>query len=470
MLASLLAALALLTGRGRFDDPDLWWHLKLGQIVWQTHHIPSVDLFSYTTNHHSYTAHEWLAQLSMYAAYHALGYSGVMAWFFTFSAAILIVGYVLCSIYSGNAKVAFVGGLTIWLFSTIGTAPRPQLVGYLLLTVELILLHLGRTRSARWFYWLPPLFALWINCHGSWFVGLGVALVYLVTSFVPSHAGLVSAETWLPETRKVLGVAVVLSAAALLLNPGGTGPLLYPLNAALKQPLTTTQVDEWQALQFGNLRALAMLALCAAVLLIPLLRRRPIPVRELLLVGLSACGAASHRRMLFVFGIVAAPVFVRLIADTWETYTPERDLPPANAILIGAAAVTIFLGFPRARTLEAQVEAQSPAAAVRYMQQHHIRGPVVNEYVFGGYLIWAAPEYPVFIDGRADVFEWTGVLSEFGRWAQLQDDPRELLDRHGVNVCLMAQGAPMNRVLPLLGGWHSVYSDKVAVVWVRNQS
>ena len=27
-------------------------------------------------------------------------------------------------------------------------------------------------------------------------------------------------------------------------------------------------------------------------------------------------------------------------------------------------------------------------------------------------LMWAAPEYPVFIDGRTDVFEWTGVLRD----------------------------------------------------------
>jgi hypothetical protein len=29
----------------------------------------------------------------------------------------------------------------------------------------------------------------------------------------------------------------------------------------------------------------------------------------------------------------------------------------------------------------------------------------LNGYIFGGYLIWAAAEDPVFVDGRADVFE-----------------------------------------------------------------
>ena len=34
-----------------------------------------------------------------------------------------------------------------------------------------------------------------------------------------------------------------------------------------------------------------------------------------------------------------------------------------------------------------------------------------------GYLIWAMPEHPVFIDGRGDVFGWSGVFDEFAKWA-----------------------------------------------------
>src|SRR5215510_4162466 len=71
MLAMVLAALAVLTVRSRFNDPDLWWHLKTGEIIWNTHTIPSTDLFSFTTNHHSWIAHEWLSQLTIFGAYHA---------------------------------------------------------------------------------------------------------------------------------------------------------------------------------------------------------------------------------------------------------------------------------------------------------------------------------------------------------------------------------------------------------------
>ena len=71
------------------------------------------------------------------------GYSGLMLWLCFFSAALLIAGYALCSLYSGNAKVGFLGALAIWFFATSGLAIRPQMIGYLLLIIELLLLTSG---------------------------------------------------------------------------------------------------------------------------------------------------------------------------------------------------------------------------------------------------------------------------------------------------------------------------------------
>src|SRR5712692_8309128 len=53
VLALALAVLAVLTVRDRFNDPDLWWHLKTGEIIWNTHSIPQTDVFSFTTNQQS---------------------------------------------------------------------------------------------------------------------------------------------------------------------------------------------------------------------------------------------------------------------------------------------------------------------------------------------------------------------------------------------------------------------------------
>ena len=467
MLAGLLLVLAVLTMRARFDDPDMWWHLKSGEVIWTSHVIPTTDIFSYTTNHHAYIPHEWLSQLLIYAAFKFGGYSGLMFWLCFFTSAVLIAGYALCSVYSGNAKVSLLGALTIWMFGTIGFSVRPHMIGYLLLIVELLLLHLGRTRNPRWFLALPPLFAIWINCHGSFSLGIAVAGTLLFSSWFSFQSGSLIATPWDPPRRRMLAVALAISVFALLLNPVGIKQILYPLNTLFHQTVGLSQVSEWQPLLLGDVRGLALLGVLGCIFLIVVVRKSELLWHELLLLALGTWLAASHRRLLFPFGILAAPILSRLLANSWDEYTAEQDRPLPNAVLITLSLLIAFWAFPSRQNLTKQVEEHSPVKAVEFIKTHNLSGPMVNEWVDGGYLIWAAPEHPVFIDGRADVFEWTGVLTEYGKWAMLQSPPAALLDKYNIGFCLLARESPMAFVLPLFPDWRSVYSDDNYVIFVR---
>src|ERR1051326_6845334 len=80
LLAAGLAVITFFTVSTRFYDPDLWWHLKVGQIIASTHSIPATEMLSHTAQGHPWTAHEWLAQVSIYGAYRAAGNTGLMLW------------------------------------------------------------------------------------------------------------------------------------------------------------------------------------------------------------------------------------------------------------------------------------------------------------------------------------------------------------------------------------------------------
>jgi hypothetical protein len=468
MLAGLLAMLAVVTVRPRFADPDMWWHLKTGEVIWTTHSIPTTDLFSYTTNHHAWIPHEWLSQLLIYGAYRVGGYSGLMLWLCFFTASLLIAGYTLCSLYSGNSKTALLGALTIWLFGTIGFAVRPQMIGYLLLVVELLLLHLGQARDRRWFFGLPPLFAIWINCHGSFFFGLALAGVFFFSSFFNFQSGSLVATSWNPRSRRTMALALILSVAALFINPVGLKMVLYPLNTMLDPAMKFSPISEWQPLQFTDGRSFAFLGILGSIFLLVIVRRAELVWHELLVLAVGAWLAASHVRMLFVFGILTAPILSRLISTSWDEYEPERDHPLANGILIATSTLLAFLAFPTSQNLETQVEKHSPVRAVEFINAHHLSGPMLNDWDFGGYLIWAAPQHPVFIDGRGDVFESAGVVDDFGKWSQLQTYPNVLLDKYQISFCVLSHGSPMIIALRLLPGWKEVYSDNVATILVRS--
>src|SRR6266540_2125278 len=256
MLAAVLVVLTVLTVRSRLNDPDVWWHLKTGEIIWNTHSIPSTDLFSFTTNNHPWTAHEWLSQVTIYGAWKAGGYTGLMIWLCVFPSAFFIAGYVLCSLYSGNAKVALLGALVTWFFATVGLAVRPHVLGYLLLTCELLIIHAARTRNRRWFLALPPLFAVWVNCHGSFIFGLMILAAFLFCSFFEFRAGLLVSSRWEKPQRVMMMIGLALSIAALFVNPVGVKQVIYPLDVMLNHSTGLASVDEWQAPRFDDLRAL----------------------------------------------------------------------------------------------------------------------------------------------------------------------------------------------------------------------
>ena len=466
-LAALLIVVTVLTVRSRFSDPDMWWHLKMGEIIWTTHTIPQADLFSFTASGHAWTPQEWLSQLVIYSVYRLGGYTGLMLWFCTTASLIVVAGYVLCATYSSNAKVAFLGGLIIWLFSTVGLAIRPHMIGYLLLTCELLILHFGRSRNPRWFLALPPLFALWVNSHGSFFFGLIICATVLLSACINIRIGLLVSRRWEKHSRNVLAIAFALSIAALFCNPVGWNQVTYPVDVIANQQVQMHSVSEWLPPRFDNVRALALLAVTALILLVPLLRCVELTIQELLMLGFAFGLAIQHERILFVFGIIATPILCRLLATAWDQYEPDKDRPLVNATLCGIALILLVWSFPRRGQLERQVEANNPVKAVQFITQSRLSGRMLNEYVFGGYLIWAAPQHKVFVDGRGDVFEWTGVLTDYGKLMTLQEDPNLVLDKYDISFCILSREAPMTHVFPLIAGWKVVYSDAQASVFMR---
>jgi len=468
MLASTLVALAVLTVRSRFNDPDLWWHLRTGQIIWNHRAIPQTDLLSYTTGQHPWVPPEWLAQLTMYASFRAGGYSGLMLWFCVAVAALLVTQYTLCYLYSGNAKVAFPGALVTWFFATIGLAIRPQLLGFIFLACELLILHLGCWRDRRWFYLLPLLFVIWVNTHGSFFLGTMVLAAVLVSGSFRVSAGLLQSRPFDPARRKTLLCVAGLSALGLFVNPVGIELLIYPLRTIFDWRMQLGAVTEWQKPSFEDSRSFGLLVLAGGILLIALMRRTVLYLDEAVLLAVTFAMAVLHQRLLFAWGVVAAPILCRQLADMWKPISPARYKTLLNVILMSASLGIAIAVFPSPAALVAQVRRENPVVAVDFIQRTHLSGRMLNDYVYGGYLSWALPEQMVFIDGRSDVYAWTGVFEDYGRWATLRDDPNRLLDTYQVDWCLLSQSAPLARVMRYLPGWSERYSDSQSVIFTRN--
>lgn len=468
MILVLLGLVAFWSASNRYHDPDMWWHLKVGEQIWQTGELPQTDEFSYTTDSHAWIAHQWLPELSMYGAYRLGGDSGLMLWLCAMGTILFGGLYLLCASYSGNAKVALLGGLIGWYFGTISLAVRPLLIGHIALVALLALVHLGRTRDIRWLWGLPPLFAIWVNCHGSFAFGFAVLTTILAVAHVDLSWGLIESIRWPSDQLRVFRFAFVASCFALLVNPIGLQLATYPLNLFFSQGDNLASIDEWQPLNFQEARGMGVFVIVVVLTLAALALKKKIRLEEIGMVLLGSYLAVQHIRMVFVFGILVAPVVCRLLASSWRSYQANKDHPRVNATIMAVAVVLIWWKFPDAANLRAQVERSYPTAAISFLQDNNIDGRMLNEYSWGGYLIWASPERKVFIDGRTDIFDWTGVLRDYMRWQTLQDDPNKLLDDYEIGYCLLFNNSAISKVVALLPGWTKVYSDDLAIVLQRD--
>jgi len=133
-------------------------------------------------------------------------------------------------------------------------------------------------------------------------------------------------------------------------------------------------------------------------------------------------------------------------------------------ILVAAAyKVTVALD---PQTVEEARRDLLPVEAVAYLETSRPPGPLFNSYNWGGYLIWAARDYPVYVDGRTDLYD-DALLRDYLKVALAQPGWDEHLDQIGANAVLIETDSPLAQVLRLSKGWDLVYRDHLASLYVR---
>jgi hypothetical protein len=108
-----------------------------------------------------------------------------------------------------------------------------------------------------------------------------------------------------------------------------------------------------------------------------------------------------------------------------------------------------------------------PVAAVSWVDANRPPGNLFNAYNWGGYLLWNLPQYPVFVDGRTDLYN-DQLLEEYLRIVAGGTDALGLLDAHSVNLVLVEAGSALGRLLEASPDWQRPFGDDLAAVFVRN--
>lgn len=180
MLATLLFGGVFVAGRLFRVDPDLWWHIKVGETILKTHQWPTTDIYSFTVAGQPWLAYEWLGDIILATANRVAGLIGLELLLLIIGGSVVLALYSLATLRAGNSKAGFVAAALLSILAVLSFSLRPQMLGYLFLILTLIALERFRQgkRGSIWF--LPPLMLLWVNTHGSWIVGLASIFVYWI--------------------------------------------------------------------------------------------------------------------------------------------------------------------------------------------------------------------------------------------------------------------------------------------------
>ncbi len=468
-LGVLLVAGAFVCSLFSVMDTDAWWHLAVGQQILATGRWPKADSFSFTVAGSHWMAYEWLGEVVMALAARLGGLLALTAVLLGLTGLLLALLYYYASLRSGNVKAAFVACALLLPFVGPFFSLRMQLFGYAYLLVTLICLERFRQGRGKVLWILPGVFLLWVNTHGSFVLGLVVMGVYWASGLVEFRWGELEATAWTREQRRQLLVVILLCVLVLPLTPYGTRLAAYPLEMALLQPVNVTNIAEWQPLEFSDWWGKIFLGCLIGFFAAQLFFRPSYHLAEIALLLTAVYTACVHRRFAFFFILLFAPLLASLLARWVPAYQPSKDRWTFNAALIALIAAGLVTSFPSRSELDQLVGSHYPRQAAEYLRQHPVTRPL-NDFRWGGYLIWSlGPQQKVFIDGRADIYEYAGVLSDYLRIARLDPDTLFLLRKYDVQACLLERKAPLATLLAALPDWERVYSDKLSALYVRKR-
>jgi hypothetical protein len=468
MLGAMLVGATFVVVRAFNVDPDVWWHIKTGELILSTHKWATTDPYSYTSFGAPWMSCEWLGDVFFATVYHLGGLRALEALLIVLASAVMLALYGFATLRSGNSKAGFVAAAVMLALANPSFTLRPQMLGYLFIIFTLVALERFRQGEQRAVWLLPILFLIWINTHGSWIIGLGVIALYIACGLVDFQMGSLEARRWTKPERLRLETVFMLCLAAIPITPYGTRLAMYPFTVASSLPVSVASILEWQMMPFNLAGGKIFLALVLGFFFAQMVYRYSWSLFEVLLFLGSVGMACVHFRFVMLFVPFFAPLLATIVARWFPPYDKATDKYLINFALIAAIVIAMVHYFPSQSDVQKAVADKSPVQALAYLREHPVPGPIFNAYGFGGYMIFSG--YKTFIDGRSELFEQTGILSDYMDITLLKPDAIKKLSMYGIQTCIMEPSEPLSTVLAAMPDWQTVYSDPVSVILVRRDA
>ena len=454
-------------------DPDVWWHLGVGEWVVEHGTVPTNDPFSLPGRDRPWVAYSWLYEVLLHGLVRAFGLVGIVL--YRAAGAVAVVAAVHALVRRLEPRFLVATGLTAAAVLAIAMlfGERPWLLTLLFTTLTLHAIVCLREPGPvpRWVWGLPLAYVLWANSHIQFVYGLFLLFAACAAPLLDGWLGRAgpAGSAAAPRTRRWWQLVALAAGCALatLVNPYH-GRLHAVILEYASQPGPFRFVNELRALEFREVGDWVMLGMTGLACFA--LGRRRVGAFEVILLAVTALFAFRARRDLWF--VVLADLLILGSAGPREASEEERYTPTRRAwglIAVGLVALALLTAWTRDLSpagLERRVASAFPVEAARVVREGGYVGPLYNDFNWGGYLIWALPELPVAIDGRTNL-HGDERIERFGRtWAGLPGWERDP-DLAGAGIVIAPADSALTAHLTADRRFRRVHTDPLAVVFIR---
>jgi hypothetical protein len=396
------AAALLLFVAGRclvpMDETDLFFNLRLGEIVLQDHTVPRTNLLSFTVPDARDVNLAWLFQIVLVLVHRAGGIPGTLLLKTAFVLATIAVLFRV-ALRRGATPVAAALALALAAWAAEPRfVERPHLVTFLGLALTLLALERAESGRPRALYALIPCGLVWANANSCFFWAPVMLALYALGARLDGRR----------DDARRAGLVAAALVPLIFATPSGVHALGYIANhwrMPWLRPLEEYVPARWPD------NAPAVFIAIGVVLAAALPGRR---WRHLLPVALIGLIGARRNRFLAEFALLSGPIVAGALADVAVRLAALLPTGRAAAARAAApvAAIALLLGaalMPRvsaarhgARFIDLGIEpGLVPTAAIRFATDNGLRERMYNDMEVGSYLTWEGwPRHRVFQDPR----------------------------------------------------------------------
>jgi hypothetical protein len=421
---------------------DTYFHLRFGH-EFLTDWTPTHPGFVTTFASREWLPTQWGSEIVMAKFEDWFGIAGVV-WL----GGTWMIGYALALFVATRRQAPAVAAATVTILALLasgsGLSPRPQVVSYLLMVVVVdAWLRTAADGKARW--WLIPLTWGWALIHGMWILGV-------VTSFVAALGLVLDGRDRSRLRLFLVPLGMAVAAAATPVGPG-----LY--GAVASVGARSRFMLEWGPPNFHHSYELVLAVLLVIVVAVRL-RKGPNSWFLTLMVLVCAGWAVYSMRTVPIAAATAAP----LAAQSLASLLPENGRSPRQDFRVAGILAAAVLALLPLFSFAYDHRAAEPAWVSQELAAMPSGTPLLSEWAWGSYLMWAYPELDVMMNGYADSFT-DEELSDFSDLVALKPGWDAYLASTGVRTALLDPGLPLAYALEHQLGWYVVQrSDSVELL------